>query len=142
MSRGLVYTEEEYAQLLARMGRLQTAALEAVTPTLPGRALGADAPEGVLQGRLQQLCQDLGLLYHHHHNAKRSSPGWPDVACVAPAGGVLHLWELKSADGHVSPAQRRWLDALERVTEVQVAVYRPGDWETMRAILLRRGHHG
>ncbi len=96
-------------------------------------------PEGLLLERLRRLCvEHLGLLFYHPFLSKRSTPGWPDVAIVHPDGGPLYLWELKSASGTITPAQRRWLDALERVTRVETGVYRPQDWARMQHLLVER----
>jgi hypothetical protein len=108
--------------------------------TVPAPTSGMDplSPEGVLEARLRMFAMQAGYLYYHTHNSQRSNPGYPDSALVHPDGGPLYLWELKSADGQVSLAQRRWLDALAKVTHVETGVYRPEDWATLQALLTRR----
>lgn len=88
---------------------------------------------------LKAVATNLGYLTYHTHNSKRSSPGFPDWAIVHPQGGPLFLWELKRQDREAkpSPAQERWLEALDKATLVHSHVYRPSDWELMRTILER-----
>jgi hypothetical protein len=100
--------------------------------------LAPEAPEDALRGRLQSLCATTGWLYYHALKSKGSTPGWPDVALVHPDGGPLYLWELKREDEQVSGAQQRWLDALAKVTRVEVAVMRPRDWTMIQETLARR----
>ena len=104
----------------------------------PPESMDPDSPEGVLQDRLRQLALDTGHLYYHTYASKRSDPGWLDTAILHPGGGPLHLWELKTDTEGPKPAQQRWLDALALTTRVDVQVYRPRDWGTMRDILIRR----
>jgi hypothetical protein len=101
-------------------------------------ALPADAAEADLQGRLHQLCTQLGYLYFHTTQPKRSTAGLPDALILHPDGGPLYCWELKRTGEHPSPAQRRWLDALAQATGIASATYWPNDWERIVAQLLRR----
>jgi hypothetical protein len=109
----------------------------ALTVPPPASGLPPETPEGVLEARLRTFAMQAGYLYYHTYNSKRSNPGYPDCAIVHPDGGPLYLWELKSADGEVSPAQRRWLDALAQVTHIATGVYRPEDWATIQHLLTR-----
>ena len=98
-----------------------------------------EAPEGVLQGRIRELALETGHLFYHTYSSKRSDPGWVDIAiCHPDRPGPLFLWELKSRNGEMSPAQRRWLDALNKVTRVEAACYRPADWPLIVESLTRR----
>ena len=97
-----------------------------------------DAPEGVLQGRIRELALETGHLFYHTYSSKRSDPGWVDTAICHPDGGPLFLWELKSMHGEVSPAQRRWLEALQRVTRVEARMVTPADWPWCVRALTRR----
>ena len=104
--------------------------------------MDASAPEEDLEERLRQLCEATGHYRYHTRKSTGSTPGWPDDAIVHPEGDIgggstLFLWELKTATGQVSPAQRRWLEALEKVTRVEVGVYRPCDWEIILEKLRR-----
>jgi hypothetical protein len=128
-------TEQEYLDYMARHGL-------ALDPTLtlrsPASGMAPESPEGILQGRLQQFATAAGWLFFHPHDSRKSTPGWPDVALCHPEGGPLFLWELKSASGQASPAQRRWLDALSKATRIETGLYRPADWPTLQALLVKR----
>lgn len=126
------------ADAIAHAQRHGLALDPALTVRPPVSAMDPLSPEGVLEARLRTFALQAGYLYYHTHNSKRSDPGYPDCALVHPDGGALYLWELKSAEGQVSPAQRRWLDALARVTHVESGVYRPADWGTLQGLLTRR----
>ena len=110
------------------------------------RPMEAEAPEGLLQERLRALCvPTLGLLYYHVYLSKKSYAGYPDVTILTPADllrpgeeSTLYLWELKSEAGVVSGTQRRWLEALARVTRVETGVFTPKDWPIMVEKLLRK----
>jgi hypothetical protein len=121
-------TEQEYLDYMARQGF-------ALDPTLTVRhvPLSVDpaSTEAAFQARLQQFAKAAGYLYYHTYSAKKSDPGWVDTALVHPQGNTLFLMELKSRDGEVGPAQRRWLEALARVTRIDTGVYRPADWPRM-----------
>ena len=114
----------------------------AVTPPRQAFTLPPDAPEGVMQGKLHNLAEKCGLLYCHTYNSKRSAPGWPDTVIVRPDEitntNILYLWELKATEGTVSSAQRRWLEALAKVSRIEAAVYRPQDWPIIVEKLLRK----
>lgn len=83
--------------------------------------------EGQLESKLRLYAKGLGKLYYHTFNSKRSDPGYPDCSILDPQGGTLWVVELKSEDGVVSPAQRRWLEALSKVTRVETGVYKPSN---------------
>ena len=97
--------------------------------------LRQDTSEADLQGRLQKLCTDLGFLYWHvvGKAAKTSTAGLPDALILHPdaPSPVLYAWELKREGEQPSPAQRRWLEALARVQQIETATYYPHDWPTM-----------
>ena len=64
-----------------------------------------------LQESVRALATGFGLCYFHDHDARQNYSGLPDVIAVGP-GGVL--WrELKSETGTLTPAQRKWRDALQ-----------------------------
>jgi hypothetical protein len=121
-------TEQEYLDYMTKHGF-------ALDPTLtlrqPPPPMDPDCSEAVFQGRLQRFARDAGYLYYHTYSAKKSDPGWLDTVLCHPQGGTLFLLELKSRTGQVAPAQRRWLDALARVSRVDTGVYRPDDWPLM-----------
>lgn len=116
---------------------LATRAGVVLSPPRPTLTLPVGVSEATMQDKLRGGARGLGYLYYHTHMSKRSDPGWPDTAIVRPDGGALYLWEVKRADGEVSTAQQRWLDALTRVTHVEAGVYYPADWSMMRDVLAR-----
>ncbi len=128
-------SEQEVVDHLARLGL-------PLDPTLtvrhPGSTMDVDTTEDILTARLRTFALQAGYLFYHTHTSKRSEAGWPDCALVHPDGGPLYLWELKSAEGVVSPPQRRWLDALAQVTHVETGLYRPADWATLQTLLTRK----
>ena len=113
-----------------------------IVGTPPGRPLDAGAPEEEVQGLVQQLCTDLGLLYFHlvGKAAKTSSPGLPDALILDPEAlaPTLFTLELKRTGEQPSPAQRRWLEAFARVQRVHAGTYYPKDWELIQQLLTRR----
>lgn len=91
--------------------------------------------EAELQESVRALCKDLGLLYYHAHDSRRSPAGFPDVVAVGP-GGVLWA-ELKSQRGSLTAEQRRWGSRLTQAGE-RWYVLRPADLldGTVRRLLL------
>lgn len=91
---------------------------------------------------LAQLC---GWLDYHTRDSRRSNPGFPDLVLVK--GYTLIFAELKTEKGRVSEAQQRWLDALRQLAEpvvgemtghsIHVCLWRPSDWDEIRAALAR-----
>ena len=77
------------------------------------------------QRRVMDLCQWLGLRYHHETDSRKSRPGFPDLVIVGPHG-VLFA-ELKTETGHVSAEQQAWHDDLKRAA-AEVYIWRPSDW--------------
>jgi len=70
------------------------------------------------------LCKVLGIRYFHPHDARRSVPGWPDLALLGRRG--LAFRELKSATGIITPQQREWGYAF-RTAGFDWDVWRPCD---------------
>lgn len=103
-----------------------------------GLTVDPTAPEAGLEAAVRTLCKATGHLFYHTYNSKRSAPGFPDWAIIHPEGGPLYLWEGKSHEGQVSPAQRRWLDALGKATQVETGVVRPSDWPLLQHLLTRK----
>lgn len=77
-----------------------------------------------------ELARVLGWRVSHFRPA-RTATGWrtavqgdagfPDL--VMAKGGVVIFAELKTANGRVSPAQRDWLDALDRCPGVRTFLW-------------------
>ena len=86
--------------------------------------------EATFQAAVMQLARQYGWMCWHAYSARKSVPGWPDLAMAHPAGGrPLICAELKREDGQVTPAQQAWLDALAGCTGVVAEVWRPADLE-------------
>jgi hypothetical protein len=88
--------------------------------------------EKQFQGAVVELCRLRGYLTYHTNDSRRSDPGFPDLVIVGH-GRVLYR-ELKREGGRVSPAQRVWIDWLER-HGADVAVWTPKDWTLIERTL-------
>jgi len=73
---------------------------------------------------LAKLC---GWLVYHTYDSRRSPEGFPDLVLVR--GNRIIFAELKAAKGKVTPNQRVWLNALEKVQGVETYLWRPADWD-------------
>lgn len=90
--------------------------------------------EADFQAAVVELAQLTGWLVYHCNDARRSTPGWPDLALCRPPR--LLLVELKTTRGRLRPEQRVWLAALTECTGVEVAVWRPADWPMIERTLV------
>lgn len=81
--------------------------------------------EAKLQKLVENYCLQLGLLYYHTHDSRRSVAGYPDLTILG-AGGLL-LAELKSETGKLSRAQKAWVDA-SIASHTPVRIWRPAQW--------------
>jgi hypothetical protein len=78
-----------------------------------------------LQAQIIQVATMLGYLSYHTHDSRKSREGFPDLVLVHERTGALIVAELKRDGQHPTPAQTRWLTALnQRHTAV---VWRPTD---------------
>jgi hypothetical protein len=80
--------------------------------------------EAELQRLVADLCAQLGLHHYHTHDSRGSEGGFPDSVIV---GTAILFREIKSRDGVLKPAQRRWGSRIER-SGGNWAVWRPVDW--------------
>ena len=101
--------------------------------------LPPEATEEQLRAKLKDYAHPRGWLHYHTRKSQGSSPGFPDDCLVHPSGGALILVELKTDDQSSQPSafQRRWLDALAKVTHLETGVYRPQDWPRLERLLQR-----
>jgi VRR-NUC domain len=89
-----------------------------------------------------------GWLVYHTHDSRRSAAGFPDLVMVR--GGRVIFAELKAEKGTLRTEQREWLERLCVVEDyseqhaalagpetpaVAVKVWRPSDWDDVRAAL-------
>ena len=65
--------------------------------------------EKQFQSHLVQYAKNRGWLVYHTYDSRRCEPGFPDLVLVRE---VVLYRELKSEKGRVTPAQRKWGDAL------------------------------
>jgi hypothetical protein len=63
----------------------------------------------------------------------RNVPGFPDLLLVKD--GRLIVAELKSETGQVSKAQALWLAAFSLVPGIEVAIWRPTQWDEIKRTL-------
>jgi hypothetical protein len=60
--------------------------------------------------------------------------GWPDLVLAHPRWRALAVRELKTDQGRLTPAQRRWLTVL-RLCGLDADVWRPRDWRQIERFL-------
>jgi hypothetical protein len=91
--------------------------------------------EKALQDAVYDCARRLGWMAYHVFDARRSTPGFPDLILIKPPR--LIVAELKTHTGRLSPAQREWLDRFRAIDGVEVYVWRTKDWleGTVEAIL-------
>lgn len=86
---------------------------------------------------LARLC---GWLVYHTHDSRRSAAGFPDLAMVHPAWGLIFA-ELKADKGRTTKEQDAWLAAL-RAAGQRACLWRPADWDTIVQVLRGQGGPG
>lgn len=98
-----------------------------LTPPPPRKGRGTSMPEKVLQDTMRQACLSRGWLYFHlwGPHSQRSTPGFPDICAVRDHR--LLFAELKRLGQGPTSEQSRWLEALGRVTSVEVYLWTPDD---------------
>ena len=95
---------------------------------------GGPVTERHFQSAVEEAARWYRWRVYHAYDARRSEPGWPDLAMVR--GSRLVLAELKSARGRVRPEQRAWLDALGQVVTVEAYLWRePAAWPEIKQVL-------
>lgn len=103
--------------------------------TSPGRAaLLEHVSEAQFQAQVLRWLRRAGYRTFHVHDARKSASGFPDVVAVKSGKPVLYA-ELKSAHGHVSAAQRAWLEDLGRCPGTSVHLWRPTDEDRIKRML-------
>lgn len=122
------------------------------------RGVAGELLEDPFSSQVRGLADFYGWLGYHTHDSRRSAAGFPDWVFVRPP--ELLFVELKTDRGRTSPAQRKWLEALEEVsravalgwdelgeaiadgagdppTLLEVHLWRPRDFEAIHARLAR-----
>lgn len=80
--------------------------------------------EAAWQGRITDLCDLLGLRWHHETDSRRSKEGFPDLVIV---GNTVLFAELKAEKGKTTEAQMAWMNSLD-AAKIEAYVWRPSDW--------------
>lgn len=124
-------TPEDVRRVAAARGLAVTIGPRAALPDPPPPP--ADCPEAAFQRAVIGHAVARGWEPYHTHDSRRSHAGFPDLVLCRPPR--LLLVELKAARGRVRPAQRKWLALLRAVPGVEVAVWRPGEWESILEVL-------
>jgi hypothetical protein len=110
---------------------------QTVASSTAARVVASAAPlsEKEWQSQVISLARLLGWSWFHTHDSRRSPAGFPDLV----------LWrervvfaELKTDTGRLTPEQR---DTIATMAEAGVAVHlwRPRDFDEVKAVLERRG---
>jgi hypothetical protein len=81
--------------------------------------------EAELQRSVVALAMTCGYDVMHHHDSRRSRPGWPDLAIWRP--GRFLMAELKTEKGRFRPEQESTIASL-REAGIEVFTWRPSDW--------------
>lgn len=99
----------------------------AAPPPLP------EISEADFMARVVKLAKESGWACFHPYDSRRSEAGWPDLALCRPPR--LILAELKSADGKLKPAQKKWITLLRKCNGVEAFVWWPRDFEAIERLL-------
>lgn len=98
-----------------------------------------DATNLMTEKAFQQAVVDLarlnGWVCYHTYDSRRSEPGFPDLVLVK--GHSLIFAELKTQKGRLTKDQETWREALWNVPNIGVCLWRPSDWEYIKATLER-----
>lgn len=89
--------------------------------------------EAQFQKRITDLCDLLGLKWHHEVDSRKSKSGFPDLVIAGPDAVIFT--ELKKKGGRLSPEQVDWCARLE-AAGAEVYVWWPDDWEFIQSRLL------
>jgi hypothetical protein len=81
--------------------------------------------EAELQHEIEQLCEELGLLWHHCRDSRTctGAKGFPDLV-IAGIKGALFV-ELKSEDGETTANQDLWLWHLGQAPPYPARIWKP-----------------
>ncbi len=91
--------------------------------------------EEAFQSQVVELAIYTGWKVYHTHDSRRSAAGYPDLTMVR-RGRVLFA-ELKKEDGETTPEQLEWLVALGAGYGVECYLWKPSEFEDIKAVLLR-----
>jgi hypothetical protein len=88
--------------------------------------------EKQFMAQIIELARLKNWLVYHVFDSRRSESGWPDI--VLCKDRVIFV-EVKTQKGRLSPAQKSWLDALEKAG-AECYVWRPADWPAIEKLLM------
>jgi hypothetical protein len=89
--------------------------------------------EALFQQQVIDYARMRGWLVYHTHNSRKSAKGFPDI--VAVRRSRLIFAELKDERSRLRGEQHEWLDALDKVVDVGVYVWRPSDLDEILRLL-------
>jgi hypothetical protein len=89
--------------------------------------------EKAFQEAVKRFAFDHGWMYYHVWNSRNSPSGFPDVTLIK--NSQLLFCELKMPGKAPTAAQRQWLEALDRVEQVQSFVWHPDDWGQIEMVI-------
>ena len=89
--------------------------------------------EAEFQRKITDLCDWLGLKWHHETDSRKSKQGFPDLVIV---GTEVIFAELKSKRGKVTDAQAEWISSIQNAKGTAY-VWKPDDWPTIYELLHR-----
>lgn len=96
--------------------------------------------EADFQTKITDLCDLLGLKWHHETDSRKTRKGWPDLVIAGPSHVIFV--EVKREKGKVTTEQAEWLQTLKKAGAL-VQIWRPSDWDRAERILRRMAHnHG
>lgn len=126
----LEYFAQYQAQLCAGCRQWPQPATTSPQPT-PGPQPTRQDSEKAFMARVIAEAKRTGWLVFHAFDARKSSPGYPDL-CLAKTGRPVLLIECKTDRGRLTPTQREWLTTLQTSDRTVIAeVWRPSDWDTI-----------
>lgn len=89
--------------------------------------------EADFQRKITDLCDWLGLKWHHETDSRKSKKGFPDLVIV---GEKVIFAELKSKRGKVTDSQAEWLSTIQMAGGTAYVWY-PHDWPAIYELLHR-----
>ena len=97
-------------------------------------AVAPQITEKAFQAQVVQLAK----VYHwepvyHTFDSRRSCPGFPDLVMLR--GKRIIYAELKTEHGKLSMYQSLWLEALRKVPQNEVFIWRPSDFDDIEKVL-------
>lgn len=94
--------------------------------------LRGNVTESAFQAQVIEYAEARLWLVYHTYRSTRSPAGFPDLVLVRLSRCIFA--ELKTEKGRPSPAQLKWLDALDLAGETAY-LWRPSDWERICELL-------